>query len=151
MSPVILPVPHIQQRYRGDCLAVCAAMLLIYHGYSFDNTQLLKLLQVNEHLGTPARNILNLKKWGVTVIYKQGTLAEIHHHLQANQPCIVFVNTGELPYWDEVTSHAIVIIGIDKGFVYLNDPAFAESPLKIPIDDLSLAWLEWDEFYATLF
>lgn len=30
MNHILLPVPHLQQQERGECLAACAAMLLAY-------------------------------------------------------------------------------------------------------------------------
>ena len=108
MSPVILPVPHVQQHQRGECLASCA-MVLAYLGVSVAYGRLLKLLRVKTQIGAPASNIRNLKKLGLDVIYQQGTLAELHHHLTSHRPCIAFVKTSELPYWAEQTNHAVVL------------------------------------------
>jgi hypothetical protein len=55
-----------------------------------------------------------------------------------------------LPYWDQVTNHAIVVVGLDDEFVYVHDPAFAVAPIQVSHGDFELAWQEWDEFYAVL-
>jgi uncharacterized protein YvpB len=60
------------------------------------------------------------------------------------------VQTIELPYWSEPTDHALVVTGLDKTSIYLNDPAFANAPIQVPHGDFDLAWLERDEMYATL-
>ncbi len=102
MSPVILRVPHVLQRQPGECLAACAAMVLIYMGFSPRYDRLLKLLQVKPGVGTPAFNVRKLETLGLSVTYKQGTLAELHSQLTTNLPCIAFLNTNELPYGSEL-------------------------------------------------
>ena len=149
MSPVVLPVAHIQQGDRGECLAACAAMVLTYLGFTVAYNRLLKLLQVQPPIGTPAFNIRELEQLGLTVVYEQGTLAELHSHLSNNRPCIAFVKTIELPYWNEPGDHAVVVAGLDETDIYLNDPAFAAAPMQISYGDFDLAWLGRDEFYAT--
>jgi ABC-type bacteriocin/lantibiotic exporter with double-glycine peptidase domain len=149
-SSIILPVRHLQQRDRGDCLAACAAISLGHLGILVPYERLLKLLRIKQPIGTPAFNIRNLEKLGVRVIYEQGTLKNIHTYLTCNLPCIAFVKTNELPYWDESGDHAVVVVGLDSHYVYLNDPAFADAPIQISHGDFDLAWLERDEFYAVL-
>jgi ABC-type bacteriocin/lantibiotic exporter with double-glycine peptidase domain len=148
MPPVILAVPHIPQRQQGECLAACAAMVLTYLGLSVTYDQLLQLLRVN-WFGTPASNIRELENLGLTVFYQQGILADITGHLSNNRPCIAFLQTGELPYWDEAIDHAVVVVGMDEQSIFLNDPAFPNAPIQVSQGDFDLAWLERDEFYAT--
>lgn len=149
MTSVVLPVPHIQQRQRGECLAACAEMVLTYLGFSVAYEHLLKLLEITSRIGTPAYNIRKLEKLHVSVIYQQGSLADLHRHLLHEQPCIAFVKTQELPYWREAVDHAVVVVGMDDQSVYLNDPALTEAPLQVSCGDFDLAWLERDEFYTT--
>lgn len=148
MSPILLPVSHIQQQNMGDCLAACVAMTLSYMDITIPYTKILKTLRV-EWFGTPFSNIMALEKLGITVLLKTGNLAELHSHLLYNRPCIVFVQTGDLPYWQEVTTHAVVVSGIDANYVYLNDPAFIQAPLRVTLGDFDLAWLEQGEIFAT--
>jgi ABC-type bacteriocin/lantibiotic exporter with double-glycine peptidase domain len=150
MTPVILPVPHVQQHEYGECLAACAAMVLGYFGVTVAYRRLLKLLQIEPDLGTPAYNIRRLEQIGFTVGYQQGVLAELHDHLTNNHPCIAMVNTQELPYWSEAVQHAVVVVGLDANDIYLNDPAFSNSPFQVSHGDFELAWLEQDEFYAVV-
>jgi len=150
MPSTLLPVPHFEQLERGECLAACAAMVLTYLGWPVDYTKLLKVLKIQPRIGTPAYNIRELEKLGINVIYKLGTVAEIQTQLSHNSPCITFVKTSELPYWDEDTEHAVVVVGMDEQSVYLNDPAFPLAPISVPLADFDLAWFEWGEFYAVL-
>jgi ABC-type bacteriocin/lantibiotic exporter with double-glycine peptidase domain len=150
MATTILPVPHIPQRKQGECLAACAAMMLNYLGHSVNYDKLLKPLRVRTSIGAPASNIRRLENLGVTVIYKQGNWEELQAHLENNRPCMTLVQTGELPYWAEQSDHTVVVIGLDGEFVYLNDPAFSDTPIQVPRDEFDLAWLEKDEVYAVL-
>ncbi len=150
MTPVILPVPHIPQRYVGECLAACVAMLLVHFDISITYQQLLNILRIKRGLGSPASNIRVLNKLDLTVIYESGTFPKLHEHLSNNRPCIAFIEAEELPYWNERNSHAIVVVGLDVQFVYINDPALAYGPIRVPHGDFDLAWLEHEEFYATL-
>lgn len=150
MPKPLLQITHLTQARRADCVAACAKMILDYIGKPVEYDRLLALLQIEPDIGTRASNILKLIALGVDVLYTRGTLNEIHNHLLANHPCITFVNTGELPYWDEAVGHAIVVAGIDDSNVYVNDPAFNDSPKTISHGDFLLAWLEADEFYALI-
>jgi len=148
MTPVLLSVRHIQQRNPGECLAVCAAMVLDYMGLDVDYARLLQLLRITED-GTLFSYIREIEKLGVSVIYKQGTLAEIHEHLSNDRPCIALVATGELPYWNEDTDHALVVVGPNDQHVYVNDPGAETAPIAVTHGDFDLAWLARDELYAT--
>ncbi len=151
MASIILPVPHLQQRAPGECLAACASMALAYLNFPTDYNRLLKLLQIKRDIGTPASNIRNLTQLGVQVIYKPGTFAELFGHLKQGHPCIASVRTGELPYWrGENLLHAVLVVGLDDQDVYLNDPAFPNAPTQVARGDFDLAWLDRDEFYAVL-
>jgi len=147
---VILPVPHLLQQQRGECLAACAMMSLVYQGVIANYHHIVKLLEIKPGIGAPAYNIHKLTRLGLHVIYKQGTLIELHHHIQNNIPCITFVKTAELPYWTEATDHAILVVGLDEKYIYLNDPAFDVAPVRVSVGDFDLAWLERDEYYAVV-
>lgn len=148
MKLVILPVQHVRQRAGGECVAACAAMVLGYMGIEVDYDRLKDLLRVN-WFGTPFFRLRELEQLGITVVYKQGLLRELHEHLLENRPCIAFVHTSELPYWSLSTDHAVVVVGVDDKQVYLNDPEFPDAPIPVSIGDFDLAWLERDELYAT--
>ena len=150
MPKHLLPVIHWKQAHLADCVSACAKMVLDYIGKPINYDRLLHLLKVMPDVGAPARNVLNLTRLGLDVFYRQGTLDEIQQHLIDNKPCIAFVDTRELPYWDESTAHAIVVVGIDDDSIYVNDPAFESAPQIISHGDFLLAWLGSDEFYAVI-
>ena len=68
--------------------------------------------------------------------------------IDRNQPPIVFLFTGDLPYWPENTSHAVVVVGYDEETVLLNDPEFDDAPQRAGWNEFMLAWGEHDYVYA---
>jgi ABC-type bacteriocin/lantibiotic exporter with double-glycine peptidase domain len=145
-----LPVPHHVQAGPSDCLAACAAMALAYYGRSTPYGKLLRLLNIGP-IGAPRRNILNLSRLrGVTVIYREATLPIAAQYLRAGLPVIAFVDTGELGYWSSTTNHALVLIGIEKDDVLVNDPAVMDAPMRVPNGEFDLAWLNADNACAVI-
>jgi ABC-type bacteriocin/lantibiotic exporter with double-glycine peptidase domain len=149
MTRVLLSVSHLQQPNRGECLATCAAMVLAYRHVPVSYRRLLRLLKTTPY-GAFSSNIRELKQLGITVLYQQGSLEELGNHLNNDRPAIAFVKTYQLPYWNEETDHAVVVVGLDDTHIYVNDPAFPNAPTLVSRGDFELAWLEWDELYAVL-
>ncbi len=124
-------------------------MALSAIGLSAPYRQLLELLRVKPP-GTSFINVRALEQLGIDVTCERGTLNRLYEHLVSNHAPIVPVLTGELPYWDRSTQHAVVVVGLDDEYVYLNDPAFAVAPIPGSLGDFELAWLGRDEYYAVL-
>jgi len=149
-SPILLPVHHFPQHQTDECLAACAAMVLAYIGTPKPYNRLLKVLNIRD-FGTSFFNLRSLTQLGVMVGIAEGNLDRLYTELSRNHPCIVPVQTAELPHWNKVRSeHAVVVVGIDSRSVYLNDPELPDAPVEVPLGDFDLAWLERDEFYAVL-
>lgn len=124
-------------------------MVLDYHQLAIDYNQLLSLLQV-QWFGARTSNIRTLSRLNVQVVYEEGTLEKLRDHLLNDYPPIVFVSTQDLPYWDRRTQHAVVVVGLDDHYIYLNDPAFVSAPIPVPRADFELAWFERDRLYAVI-
>ena len=101
-------------------------------------------------VGTPASHIRRLAARGFEVVYRTGSLADLETWLELGVPCILFVRTGELSYWDVDTAHAVVLVGLDSEHAYLLDPAVAQSPVTVSPDELMLAGSFFDYTYAVL-
>jgi ABC-type bacteriocin/lantibiotic exporter with double-glycine peptidase domain len=145
----LLQIPHYEQTEESDCLAACARMALEAIGESIPYSELLSVLDIKPW-GTPHRNIRKLEEIvrNVHVIYRQGELTELFASLDAGFAPIAFVWTGELPYWSVAAWHAVLIVGYDEEYFYVQDPAFENVPIQVSQGDLDLAWLAYDSFYA---
>lgn len=108
----LLPVSHRQQHQQAECLAACAAMVLDYLQVPASYEQLVKLLRIGP-AGAPFRNLRYLESIGLSVLIEQGEIETLRSHLRRALPLLAFVDTGQLPYWDEATGHAVVVIGIE--------------------------------------
>lgn len=149
MPTGLLPVPHHRQSHDGACLPTCARMVLEFHGHIASEAKLAQFLGT-QSFGTSAPNLRRLERWGFVVTYESVTLTTLQTHLEAGTPCLVFVQTGDLPYWNEQTSHALVAVGLDDENIYVNDPAFDQAPQTIPLDYFLLAWSEFDHRCAII-
>lgn len=142
-------ITHHQQQYKSDCLAACAAMVLQHIGYDVSYKKLCKRLKIGS-AGTPFSHLRYLEKWGIAVQLKQETIDGLKRYCEQGVTPIVFVRTGELPYWDENVSHALVVVAVDQKHIYVHDPSFADAPKPIPIGDFDLAWLGMNDKVAIL-
>lgn len=149
MPTNLLNVPHYEQAQASSCLPACARMILAYWQYKADESELATLFGT-QYFGTPAPNIHRLAQLNFLVTYESGRLSLIKNHLDEKIPCLVFVQTDILPYWDEDVAHAVVAIGMDETTIFVNDPAFKNAPQAIPIDYFLLAWSEFDYRYAVI-
>jgi len=110
---------------------------------------LLRVLDIGP-IGAPRRNIVRLASRNISVVYREATVTILLDLLQPGLPVIVFVDTGELPYWSSATNHAVVVVGADAEQLLVNDPAYPEAPIAIPIGDFELAWLNCDYMCAVI-
>lgn len=84
------------------------------------------------------------------VVLHAGNPAQIRQALERNLPAIAFLSTGDLPYWQDNVSHAVVVVGYDNTTCYLNDPAFTVAPQAVHWDEFMLAWSEMDYAYVLI-
>lgn len=154
MPPNLIHLSHIEQEERGDCLAVCASIVLSYLGLPKRKTSLkrvTRILKIDPDFGTPFPNIVRLKRLGVTVqLYESGTLAMLRTALDGKHPCIVSVKAGEFPHWVRAVQHAVVVVGMNDRKVWIHDPAFHIAPIPVPIGDFDLAWFGMGERFAII-
>jgi hypothetical protein len=156
-----LDIHHCAQHIAGYCLPACVQMVLAYLGrsvsvavYSTDQDDLAMRMGVKPFVGAPYSAIKRLISPGVHVVYaRQGNLPTLRDALNHSLPVILFVQAGELAYWQgHKSQHAIVMIGWDGATqtAYVLDPAMPPAPLTVPLGDLMLAWDEMDNAYAVI-
>jgi len=145
-----LDIPHQQQDRDGWCLPACVAMVSAYWEQPLLQADVADWLDAREDIGAPAGRVRRLAQRGFHVIYRTGSVLELQAWLAKGIPCILFVRTGELPYWNIDTPHAIVLAGIEGDNVSLFDPAMETAPIEATLGDLILAWAYTDYTYAIL-
>ncbi len=109
----ILSVPHHPQLNDGYCLPACVQMVLGYWNIERDQAGLAKVLGLIPGAGVPGNRVKTLASKKLNVYYGSGELGDLEATLDQEFPPIVLVNTGELPYWQQVTAHAVVLLGVD--------------------------------------
>lgn len=144
-----LNIPHIQQTNDGWCLPACVAMVTAFWEQPLLQDDVALWLGASP-VGVPASHIQPLSQRGWQVTYRTGSVQDLRDWLAQNVPCILFVRTGELPYWNVDTPHAVVLAGLDQDSVSLLDPAIETAPVHVPIENLLLAWSYFDYAYAAL-
>ena len=153
-----LNVPQWRQRWPGECLAACTAMVLIYLGERVAYDQLVQRLGTSS-IGTVFAHLDRLRSWRLTVERGRGTMEILRQHLTAGHPVIVPVDTALLPYWltradkpedERVTDHAVVVVAIDEQYVYVNDPDFEQAPQRIELAWFQDAWQHFAQRYAVI-
>ncbi len=85
-------------------------MVLEYIGRGLDYANLLRLLKIRD-FGAPASNIRLVEQLGLSVTYSVTNMDGLIRMVDSGTPVIVFVRTGNLPYWKHQTDHAILVIG----------------------------------------
>lgn len=101
-------------------------------------------------IGTPASRVQKMSQRGFEVVYRTGSLAELETWIKQGIPCILFIRTGELPYWQIDTPHTVVLVGLEAEEAYLLDPAVETTPVRVLSGDLMLAWAYSDYTYCVL-
>jgi hypothetical protein len=113
-------------------------MVLAYSGIQQTQIDIDQQLETIPHIGTPGFRIRLLASRRLEVIYRSGELADLRRALRDGVPPIVMVDTGELPYWEVATTHAVVLLAIDEKTVLLNDPDKEQAPIRVSLDDFEL-------------
>lgn len=135
-----LNIPHIQQTKDGWCLPACVAMVTAYWQQPLLQDDVALWLGAT-NVGVPASRVHRLSARGWTVVYRTGSLQDVISWLEKGIPCILFVRTGDLPYWELDTPHAIVASGVQNEIVNVIDPAKETAPFRVGTAHLLLACL----------
>lgn len=114
-------------------------MALAYKGIEREQVKLAKQMKIIPGTGTPSFRIRLLASRRLQVIYRRGKLADLRTALSQRVPPIAMVHTSELPYWEQATAHAVVLLAIDEKTVLLNDPDKEQAPIRVTLGDFELA------------
>ncbi len=145
-----LPIKHIPQENESGCLAACSQMVLHSWGINKSQRVLNHLFQLTS-FGVPFSRLTRLQQFGVTTtINLFGDERSMIDAIDQQVAPIVFLRTQPLPYWQADTQHAVVVVGYDDSHFLLNDPAFKQAPLPVPMVSFLLAWDGLDYAYALI-
>jgi len=145
-----LPVPHRRQQSEAGCPLACVEMVLAYWGQARSQEALSRKLGTDPDVGTPASRVLRLQSRSLKVSYTKASLSEIQRRLEEQVPVVALVHTAELPYWSRPCAHAVVVVEMDDTWVWVNDPAFDQAPIRVSTGDFSLACDAMDNYIAVL-
>jgi ABC-type bacteriocin/lantibiotic exporter with double-glycine peptidase domain len=145
-----LAVPHLRQTEPGWCLPACVAMVAAYWQQPLLMEDVARWLGTSE-VGTPASHIQRLTQRGFEVVYRIGSLADLAKWIERGMPCILFLRTAGLSYWQIDTPHTVVLAGLEAERAYLFDPAVEPAPVEVSQEELLLAWSYFDYTYAVLY
>ena len=144
-----LKIPHLKQEQPSWCLPACVAMVAAYWQEPLYQPDIVNWLGTS-WLGTPASHIQKLSQYSFIPLYQTGSFAQLQYWIAQQIPCILFVHTGQLSYWNVDTAHAVVLAGLENESVFLYDPAIETAPIQVSVDELMLAWSYSDYAYAIL-
>ena len=116
----ILSVPHYLQLDDGYCLPACVQMVLAYWGIAREQRAIAEKLGLIPGAGVPGSRLKTLSSKKLKVTYGSGELVDLTKALEQAIPPIILVYTGELPYWEQATAHAVVLLGLDEQVVHLS-------------------------------
>lgn len=150
MSSELLQVPHRLQMADGYCLPACVEMVLAFWGIDQNQRKLAAQMQTIADGGTPVSRVNRLASHSLKVDHRSGEINDLQSAIQRGIPPIALVLTGELPYWDVSTAHAVVVVGYDDSAVWVNDPGQIDHPIRISEGDFQLAWDEMVNRYVIL-
>lgn len=148
MPDSLLNVPHRKQIDEAGCLLACLEMVTEYLGDRRSQDYLSSLLEAMPE-GTPASRVTRLSELGFHVAYcANGTMSDLETAIDRGIAPIVFFTTEGLEYWDVITNHAAVLVGLDPARASLNDPAFTFAPQSCSRDSFELAWMAFENRFA---
>lgn len=142
-----LNVPHFQQEFDYSCVAASVRMVLAHHGNVRSEADLRALLDT-QPTGTRAGNLMRLSDSSFEVFLRSSNLTELQKTLAANQPVLVFLQTGSLEYWSMDIFHTAVLVGLDSSVAALHDPYFAAAPQMTSLQSFEKAWAQTGQFAA---
>lgn len=141
--------PELRQAYEYDCGATALQSVLIYYGFDFSESEIMKMVKTTKKNGTKPENIFQAaKKLGIKAkLISPLSLIDLKAFIDQDIPVII-----ELQAWskkpsdystDWTSGHYVVAIGYDRHRVYFEDPA-AINRTHLSFKELLLRWHDRD-------
>lgn len=139
--------PFQETLYKGYCGSAILKMVLKYYGIEKSENELAKLAGVTKNGGTDDKTlVLVFKKFGLkTKIKNKASFSDIKKYLDKGTPAIVdWFTKGrkDYPVSSVADGHYSVVVGLDKKFIYLQDPEIGKMR-KLAKDDFLRVWFDY--------
>lgn len=147
-----LPVPIVRQPDAYTC-GVAALMAALYYWQVYDGNiaGLTKVTGTNSEGTQPKGIVKGAEKYGLKAYYKEmATLEDLRAALRRGETVILDIQAwpdhpGEMPWTQRrEDGHYVVLIAMDKDFVYLMDPSVGAGYTYIKQPELMERWHDYE-------
>lgn len=137
----------------GYCGPASLKIILDYYGMRKTENEIAKIMKRDKELGTRAEDFVRVaKKFNLKFIFKDNSnFSDINKYLKKGVPPIVnWFTRGREDYPDSAIAdgHYSVVAGLDKNFIYLQDPEIGKIR-KIKRDDFLKVWFDYEGRYIS--
>ena len=77
---------------------------------------------------------------GLSRPFFSSSLSELRQLIEQGVPVIVLIWTEPLAYWNDACMHAVIVTGFDAEVILVQDAAFSDYPIRIPVDQFEIGW-----------
>lgn len=146
--------PFQETLHKGYCGPAVLKMVLRYYGIEKSEKELAKLAGTTKNGGTDDKTIARvLKKFGLKSEIRNNTnLSDVKKCLDRGVPVIVdWFTRGRKDYPDSAVAdgHYSIVVGLDKKFIYLQDPEIGKIR-KLARDDFLRVWFDYSGKFLRL-
>ncbi len=139
--------PFQETLHKGYCGPAVLKMVLKYYGVEKSEKELAKLTSTTQVGWTDDKALVKvLKKFGLKAkIKNNGSFSDIKKNLEKEIPVIVDWFTKGRKDYPETTvadGHYSIVVGLDKKFIYLQDPEIGKLR-KLAKDDFLRVWFDY--------
>lgn len=148
MKKILLDIKPFQETLDADmCGPASLKIVLEYYGINKSEDELAQLCKAKKSFGTDDKGIKTAaEKLGFKVKIKNNSIfKDIENWLKKDVPVIVdWFTRGRIDYGDSATAdgHYSVVMGLDDGFIYLQDPELG-AMRKITRNDFMRVWFDF--------
>ena len=134
----------------GYCGPASLVIIFNYYGLKTSEHKLAKLCGTKKDLGTSEKDLMRVaKSLGFNAkIQNNGGFLDIEKWLSKGVPVIVdwFTRGGESHFGAVADGHYSVVFGLDKKFIYIQDPEIGRSR-KITRKDFKKVWFDYSGIF----
>lgn len=148
----LLPIKSFQETlFQGFCGPAVLKMVLEYYGIHETERRLAALAGTTRNLGTDLTGLKKaLKKFGLRMVVRDNAgFDDLQKYLDRKIPVIVdWFTRGRKDYSDSeiADGHYSIVVGLDKKFIYLQDPEIGKLR-KIDKYDFLRVWFDYTGEY----